>query len=546
MEAESDEGNIEYKYILTEKSKERIENLATQMRYRCNEGNGECIYNLGVHDDGTCTGITQLEYEETMKVLEHMASKNKYNISLLSTIKVEDDLSIYEIFVREDNDKKYKEINIAVAGSVNMGKSSLVSVLTHGNLDDGRGSARIAACNFKHEMISGRTSSIGHHIMGFDKSGGIVNYNGIGSKMSWPEIVRGSSKIINILDLCGHEKYLKTTIRGLTSGNPDCCIILVAANKGVRNLDKKKVTNMTREHIFLCVSLGIPFIICVTKVDLVQDQGIRDIYNQTMDDIKAIVKNPGIRRHVLKISNKDDMVVAAKQLYTKSIVPIFSVSNVSGEGLPLLKEFFNILQNKPQTSTKTADVKMRIDGIWSVPGTGTVVGGQLISGEISVNNKLFLGPVNNEYISITVRSIHRKRVPVQHVESGTYVCLGLKKVERKNIRRGMMILSNKTQQQLVYKFTAKIKVLKTHSTTIRVGYQPIVHCSNIRHNVTLTSIENKHNHREIEEDDGILRNGDTAICGFEFVNYPEYVEIGEQVLFAENRTKVVGTIIGLH
>ena len=546
MEPESDDGNIEYKYILTEKSDTRIENLTTQMRYRCQEGGGECIYNIGVQDDGTCTGITHEEYKKTMEVLMCMARKNKYAVSLLSTTKIEGDLSIYEMFVREDNDKKYKEINVAVAGSVNMGKSSLVSVLTHGNLDDGRGSARIAACNFKHEMVSGRTSSIGHHIMGFDKSGGVVNYNGIGSKMSWPEIVRGSSKIINILDLCGHEKYLKTTIRGLTSGNPDCCIILVAANKGVRNLDKKKVTNMTREHIFLCISLDIPFIICVTKVDLVQDQGIRDIYNQTMDDIKAIIKSPGIRRHVVKINNKDDMVVAAKQLYTKSIVPIFSVSNVSGEGLPLLKEFFNILQNKPQTSDTTTDVKMRIDGIWSVPGTGTVVGGQLISGEISVNNKLFLGPVNNEYVPLTVRSIHRKRIPVQHVEAGTYVCLGLKKIDRKIVRRGMMILSNKSHQQLVYKFSANIKVLKTHSTTIRVGYQPIVHCSNIRHNVILKSITNKHNQREIEEDDGILRNGDTALCEFEFVNYPEYLEIGDKVLFAENRTKVVGTIVELN
>lgn len=546
MEAESDDGKVEYKYILTGKTKERIENLATQMRYRCHEGNGECIYNIGVQDDGTCTGITQTEYEQTMDILVSMAKKNNYHVSLLSTTKITDDLSIYEMFVRENNNEKYKEINIAVAGSVNMGKSSLVSVLTNGNLDDGRGSARIASCNFKHEMISGRTSSIGHHIMGFDNSGGIVNYNGIGSKMSWPEIVRSSSKIINILDLCGHEKYLKTTIRGLTSGNPDCCIILVAANKGVRNLDKKKVTNMTREHIFLCVSLGIPFIICVTKVDLVKDQGIRDIYDQTMEDIKAIVKNPGIRRHILKINNKDDMVVAAKQLYTNSIVPIFPVSNVSGEGLPLLKEFFNILQNKPRISDKTTSVKMRIDGIWSVPGTGTVVGGQLISGEISVNSKLFLGPVNNEYISITVRSIHRKRIPVQHVEAGTYVCLGLKKVERRLIRRGMMILSNKSEQKLIYKFSAKIKVLKTHSTTIRVGYQPIVHCSNIRHNVILSAIADKHNCRAITEDDGILRNGDTAICTFQFVNYPEYIEIGEQVLFAENRTKVVGTIIELH
>ena len=35
-------------------------------------------------------------------------------------------------------------------------------------------------------------------------------------KVLWPEIVEGSSKIISMIDLCGHEKYLKTTLFGLS------------------------------------------------------------------------------------------------------------------------------------------------------------------------------------------------------------------------------------------------------------------------------------------------------------------------------------------
>ena len=54
MEPEKEEGNIEYKLKLVDKSEDRIEQLATQMRWRCStEGNGECIYNLGVEDDGS-------------------------------------------------------------------------------------------------------------------------------------------------------------------------------------------------------------------------------------------------------------------------------------------------------------------------------------------------------------------------------------------------------------------------------------------------------------------------------------------------------------
>ena len=64
MEAEKEDGNVEYKLKLLDISSERIEKLASQMRYRCNEGFSECIYNLGVEDDGRMTGITEEEYKK--------------------------------------------------------------------------------------------------------------------------------------------------------------------------------------------------------------------------------------------------------------------------------------------------------------------------------------------------------------------------------------------------------------------------------------------------------------------------------------------------
>ena len=36
----------------------------------------------------------------------------------------------------------------------------------------------------------------------------------------WKEIVEKSDKIVSLVDLCGHEKYLKTTINGLTGLSP--------------------------------------------------------------------------------------------------------------------------------------------------------------------------------------------------------------------------------------------------------------------------------------------------------------------------------------
>lgn len=56
-------------------------------------------------------------------------------------------------------------------GNVDAGKSTLLGVLTHGELDNGRGFARQKLFRHKHEMESGRTSSVGNDILGFDQEG---------------------------------------------------------------------------------------------------------------------------------------------------------------------------------------------------------------------------------------------------------------------------------------------------------------------------------------------------------------------------------------
>lgn len=64
-----------------------------------------------------------------------------------------------------------------MAGGVDSGKSTLVAVLTHGAdgrplLDDGRGSARMAVFQHKHEIETGHTSSLTQQMLGYDTEGG--------------------------------------------------------------------------------------------------------------------------------------------------------------------------------------------------------------------------------------------------------------------------------------------------------------------------------------------------------------------------------------
>ena len=68
----------------------------------------------------------------------------------------------------------------------------MLGVLVKGGLDDGRGKARVNLFRHKHEIESGRTSSVGMEIMGFDTRGDIVASNVPGRKLSWEEIGKRS------------------------------------------------------------------------------------------------------------------------------------------------------------------------------------------------------------------------------------------------------------------------------------------------------------------------------------------------------------------
>ena len=532
MEPEKEDGNIEYKLKLMNITPERIERLATQMRYRCTEGGSECIYILGVEDDGTMTGMTDDEYNSTIKCIQAAAQTNSYSVTQLTKNEVENKRYVYEVLVREKNTTEYIDVKVAVAGSVDSGKTSFLGVLTSGKKDNGRGSARLGVFNYPHEIQTGRTSSVGHQIVGYDNDGKNVSYHN-DRMLSWPEIVKNSSKIISFYDLAGHEKYLKTTIFGLSASCPDLCIIMVAANRGV--------LRMTREHIFLCLTLGIPFCIIVTKIDMVQTND--KILDETMTSINKILKNPGVRKVPLKIKSEDDVIRAAIHLHTNTIVPIFTVSNTTLEGMDFMNKFLHLAPKKPFENS-VDDVEMHIDLAWTVPSVGTVLGGHIKSGHIKIGDKLWFGPNNNNYTQVTVKSIHCKKVAVQEVDCGRYACLGLRGITKQDFRKGNVIVSKKNQQILCERVKAEVEVLQAHSTTIKEGYQPIMHALTVRTSCLIEKIENKVSSRnDLTDEDKVLRAKDKATITLKLHMGKKYIKPNTNILLCEGRTKVIGRII---
>lgn len=178
-------------------------------------------------------------------------------------------------------------LRVAVVGNVDAGKSTLLGVLTHGELDNGRGFARQKLFRHKHEMESGRTSSVGNDILGFDQDGQVVNKpDSHGGSLDWSKICERSSKVITFIDLAGHEKYLKTTVFGMTGHLPDFCMLMVRKNPEkdlhikifvrlmfylfffVKVGSNAGIVGMTKEHLGLALALNVPVFVVVTKIDM--------------------------------------------------------------------------------------------------------------------------------------------------------------------------------------------------------------------------------------------------------------------------------------
>lgn len=149
---------------------------------------------------------------------------------------------------RHERDTRLYTLRVAFVGNVDSGKSSLIGTLIKGELDDGRGSSRKAIFRHKHEIETGRTSSVATAYIGFDVNGNQIVSKRAGKSIPSAELASIAEKRIQLIDLAGHEKYLKTTVYGLTGMQPDIVIVVIGANMGVKR--------MTKEHLAIAVAVS--------------------------------------------------------------------------------------------------------------------------------------------------------------------------------------------------------------------------------------------------------------------------------------------------
>jgi len=482
------------------------------------EGRGETIFELGTGEDTGEVGLTEEELAASVATLQSIADILESDCNLLRSKPCDGGKKSVQYLVRKRADTRdFMEIRVAVVGNVDAGKSTLLGVLTHGELDNGRGFARQKLFRHKHEAESGRTSSVGNDILGFDSTGAVVNQPDHGS-LDWVKVCENSSKVITFIDLAGHERYLKTTVFGMTGHAPDFGMLMVGANAGI--------VGMTKEHLGLALALSVPVFVVVTKIDMCPP----NVLQETLKLLVKILKSPGCRKVPVMVKTADDVVLSATNFVSERLCPIFQVSNVTGENMDYLKMFLNLLSTRsPNTDNEPAE--FQIDDTYSVPGVGTVVSGTTLRGTIKINDTLLLGPDPlGHFTPIAVKSIHRKRMPVSEVKSGQTASFSLKKVKRSSIRKGMVMVSSAVEPQCCYEFEGEILVLH-HPTTISTKYQAMVHCGSIRQTASIIRMSSE-----------CLRTGDKAQVLFRFVKHPEFLKEGQRLVFREGRTKAVGNV----
>jgi Fe-S cluster assembly scaffold protein SufB len=163
MPPEPQEGNTEYKLKLVNPTADRIVHLTTQMKWRLAEGDGEAVYEIGVADDGSMTGVSQQDMESSLQTLRTIAGNLGAHVTVLrSRMPVAGFGCVAEVHVRRvPDDQQFIDIRVAMLGSAQAGKSTLLAVLTTGECDNGKGRARLNLFRHRHEIESGHTSSIG-------------------------------------------------------------------------------------------------------------------------------------------------------------------------------------------------------------------------------------------------------------------------------------------------------------------------------------------------------------------------------------------------
>ncbi len=259
-----------------------------------------------------------------------------------------------------------KHIIIGTAGHIDHGKTTLIRALTGRETD-----------TLKEEQNRGISINLGFTY--FDLPSG---------------------KRAGIIDVPGHEKFIKNMLAGISS--IDVVLLVIAADEGIMP--------QTREHFEILKLLNIKKgIVVLTKADLVEDDWLEMI----KEDIKEEFVGTFLEN-----------------------APIHAVSSKTKTGFEgLIKDIDEITEEVEAKDTE-GHFRLPVDRSFSISGFGTVVTGTIISGRVSIGDTVEIYPSR---VKSKVRGIRVHDVPSEVGEAGQRCAINLASTKVSEVQRGDVV-----------------------------------------------------------------------------------------------------------
>jgi elongation factor Tu len=302
-------------------------------------------------------------------------------------------------------------LNIGTLGHVDHGKTTLTAAITNVLAEAGFGDKREfdSIDNAPEEKERGITINSAH-----------VEYE-------------TANRHYAHVDCPGHADYVKNMVTG--AAQMDGAILVVASTDGPMP--------QTREHILLGRQVGIPkIVVFMNKVDLVDDEELLELVEMEIRELLSFYEYDGDNTPVIQGS---------------ALGALEGAKEWSDKVIELMEACDNWIEEPERDNEK--EFLMPIEDVFSITGRGTVATGRIETGVANTGDPVDIIGFGDEKMSSTITGVEMFRKILDRGEAGDNVGILLRGIEKKDIRRGMVIAKPKSITPHT-KFKAEVYVLK--------------------------------------------------------------------------------------
>nr|WP_315125374.1 elongation factor Tu [uncultured Capnocytophaga sp.] len=292
---------------------------------------------------------------------------------------------------KETFDRSKPHLNIGTIGHVDHGKTTLTAAITKVLSDAGLSEARSfdSIDNAPEEKERGITINTSH-----------VEY-------------QTATRHYAHVDCPGHADYVKNMITG--AAQMDGAILVVAATDGPMP--------QTREHILLGRQVGIPrIVVFMNKVDMVDDPELLELVELEMRELLSSYQYDGDNTPIVQGS-----ALGALNGEKKWVDTVLALMQAVDDYIEL------------PTRDVDKPFLMPIEDVFTITGRGTVATGRIETGVAKTGEAVEIIGMGAEKLTSTITGVEMFRKILDRGEAGDNVGLLLRGIDKKDIKRGMVI-----------------------------------------------------------------------------------------------------------